>query len=506
MRTRSSLGGVALAALLLAGCTGGDPQPGPTGAAPTPTATATATTPEPQDDAVTVTASIGRAPVTAHVHPLEVDGEAAVLTVDFSMADDAPGDVSVSMGRVMNNAEPGTHLGGVRLVDLATGTVWWPARDGSKVLSSRDGTTVVPGETTTAQVVFAVPGDAETVDVMLPQLGLVPDVPVVRGGGAAAKKLGVTSATEYPSAALEAFTAAYDDSSRVTAQGDQTTYTLASDVLFATDEFVLTDAAAAVVDAAAQQIADAGAGGEVAVVGHTDDRAPDEYNLDLSRKRAQSVADRITATLGDAYTLRTEGMGESMPAVSGTSDEARAANRRVEIRFTAADLGAAITGTPGAAQAPEPRGVVGAGTATVRATAVDGHEYDVRAVSVVRRAGHLVGTLEVVPQAVRPMTTLLGPVPAGPSRTRGFSEVLLQSSAFGVSLLGEGSRVFPLDYVTRVEGRLPPQRSVLTDRAITEVAAGEPTTVTVVWPDMGTDTVDMDVDGVFRITDVPVEG
>lgn len=502
MRTSTSVAGVALAVTLLVGCTGGDPEPGPTATAASPTASDAAT----PDAAVTVAASFGDAPITAQVHPLEVDGDVAVLTVDFAMDADAPDDAAVSMGLVMNNAETGTHLGGVRLVDLEAGTVWWPARDGSTVLSSRDGTTVVPGETTTAQVVFAAPGDADTVDVMLPQLGLATDVPVVSGGGDAAEELGVTSSTEFPSAPLEVFTAAYDDGSRVAAEGDQTTYTLASDVLFATDEFALTDAAAAVVDAAAQQIAEAGAGGEVAVVGHTDDRASDDYNLDLSRKRAQSVADRLAATLGGDYSLRTEGMGESQPAVPGTSDEARAANRRVEIRFTAADVAAAISGAGSSAQAPEPRGAVGSGTSTVRATSVDGHEYDVRAVSVVRRAGHLVGTLEVVPQDDRPITTLLGPVPEGPSSTRGFGQVLLQSSAFGVSLLAESSRFLPLDYVTRAgaEGE-PPQRSVLADRVLTEVAAGEPTTVTVVWPDTGEDAVDIDVDGVFRITDVPVE-
>lgn len=502
MRTIKSVAGVALAVTLLVGCTGGDPEPGPTGSATSPTATDAAT----PDASVTVSAAFGDAPVTARVHPLEVDGGTAVLTVDFTMDADAPDDAAVSMGLVMNNAETGTHLGGVRLVDLEAGTVWWPARDGSKVLSSRDGTTVVPGETTTAQVVFAAPGDADVVDVMLPQLGLATDVPVVSGGAAAAEELGVGSSTEYPSAPLEVFTAAYDEGSQVAAEGDQTTYTLASDVLFATDEFALTDAAAAVVDAAAQQIAEAGAGGEVAVVGHTDDRASDEYNLDLSRKRAQSVADRLAGTLGADYTLRTEGMGESQPTAPGSSEEARAANRRVEIRFTAADVAAAISGAGGSAQAPDPTGAVGSGTATVRATSVDGYEYDVRAVLVERRAGYLVGTLEVVPQEDRPITTLLGPVPPGPSQARGFSEVLLQSSAFGVSLLGESSRFYPVDYVTRAgeEGE-PAQRTVLADRVLTEVAAGEPTTVTVVWPDTGEDDVDIDVDGVFRIADVPVE-
>ena len=503
MRTLTSLASAGLAVALLVGCTGSDPEPVPTQTTSSPSATDAAT----QDTSVTVSAWIGDAPVTALVHPLEVNGSTAVLTLDFTMDAGAPEDAAVSMGLMMNNAETGTHLGGVRVLDLEAGTVWWPARDGSTVLSSRDGTTVVPGETTRAQVVFAAPGDAQSFDVMLPQLGLATDVPVVSGGEAAAKELGVTASTEYPSAPLEVFTAAYDEGSQVAAAGDETTYTLASDVLFATDEFTLTDTAAAVVDAAAQQIAEAGAGGEVAVVGHTDDRASDEYNLELSRKRAQSVADRLAGTLGADFSLRTEGMGESQPTASGTSEEARAANRRVEIRFTAADLAAAISGAGSSAQAPNPTGAVGSGSATVRAMSVDGYEYDVRAVLVERRAGYLVGTLEVVPQEDRPITTLLGPVPPGPSQARGFSEVLLQSSAFGVSLLGESSRFYPVDYVTRAgEDGEAAQRTVLADRVLTEVSAGRPTTVTVVWPDTGEDSVDIDVDGVFRITDIPVQG
>jgi outer membrane protein OmpA-like peptidoglycan-associated protein len=70
-------------------------------------------------------------------------------------------------------------------------------------------------------------------------------------------------------------------------------------------------------------------GTEVLIVGHTDATGSDSYNLDLSRRRAES-AKRFLASQGIATTrVRTEGRGESEPV--GTD----AQNRRVEIAIFA---------------------------------------------------------------------------------------------------------------------------------------------------------------------------
>lgn len=66
--------------------------------------------------------------------------------------------------------------------------------------------------------------------------------------------------------------------------------------------------------------------------GHTDDVGADSYNMDLSDRRARTVRDYL-ASLGIApQRLEAAAMGEGDPAMPGTSESARAKNRRVVIR------------------------------------------------------------------------------------------------------------------------------------------------------------------------------
>ena len=69
----------------------------------------------------------------------------------------------------------------------------------------------------------------------------------------------------------------------------------------------------------------------VQVAGHTDSRASDEHNLDLSRRRAASVM-RFLISAGIAVErLESEGYGESRPIDTNETEEGRQANRRVEV-------------------------------------------------------------------------------------------------------------------------------------------------------------------------------
>lgn len=65
------------------------------------------------------------------------------------------------------------------------------------------------------------------------------------------------------------------------------------------------------------------------ITGHTDSRASDQYNMDLSYRRANSVA-RIAAGLG-ARIADVRGYGERLPKASNNSAAGMAQNRRVEI-------------------------------------------------------------------------------------------------------------------------------------------------------------------------------
>jgi outer membrane protein OmpA-like peptidoglycan-associated protein len=73
----------------------------------------------------------------------------------------------------------------------------------------------------------------------------------------------------------------------------------------------------------------------VVVQGHTDSTGSEEYNLDLSERRAESVR-RYLASLGvDPARLATMGFGEDSPVASNDSESGRRQNRRVDILLRA---------------------------------------------------------------------------------------------------------------------------------------------------------------------------
>ncbi len=70
---------------------------------------------------------------------------------------------------------------------------------------------------------------------------------------------------------------------------------------------------------------------KVKISGHTDADGADEANLDLSKRRAESVKNELVKThVIDAGRLETEGKGETQPIVPNDSGINKAKNRRVE--------------------------------------------------------------------------------------------------------------------------------------------------------------------------------
>ncbi len=69
-----------------------------------------------------------------------------------------------------------------------------------------------------------------------------------------------------------------------------------------------------------------------AIEGHTDDIGSEEYNLGLSARRARSVSEYLSSHGVEQGRISTSALGESRPQVQGTTEQARAANRRVVIR------------------------------------------------------------------------------------------------------------------------------------------------------------------------------
>jgi outer membrane protein OmpA-like peptidoglycan-associated protein len=70
----------------------------------------------------------------------------------------------------------------------------------------------------------------------------------------------------------------------------------------------------------------------VVIVGHTDSQGAYDYNMDLSRRRAEAIAAELAKSYQIARTrLRTAGVGFLAPVGSNASEDGRALNRRVEL-------------------------------------------------------------------------------------------------------------------------------------------------------------------------------
>lgn len=74
----------------------------------------------------------------------------------------------------------------------------------------------------------------------------------------------------------------------------------------------------------------------ILIVGHTDSSGSDEYNMTLSKKRADKVKEYLVSKYGiSSQRLTSVGKGETEPKVSNDTEAGRIQNRRVEFIITA---------------------------------------------------------------------------------------------------------------------------------------------------------------------------
>lgn len=73
---------------------------------------------------------------------------------------------------------------------------------------------------------------------------------------------------------------------------------------------------------------------QLVIEGHTDSYGSDENNLDLSRRRADSVSRFLTDELGIAqFRISAVGYGETQPIANNETPQGRARNRRIDVRI-----------------------------------------------------------------------------------------------------------------------------------------------------------------------------
>lgn len=115
-------------------------------------------------------------------------------------------------------------------------------------------------------------------------------------------------------------------------QGNNIVLVMASDVTFPTDgdqvnpQFYRTLAAVGEVLVEFNKTT-------IEVSGHTDSTGSDQYNQDLSQRRANSVAWVLSQNGVDPRRMYVIGMGKTRPVASNATPAGRARNRRVEIQI-----------------------------------------------------------------------------------------------------------------------------------------------------------------------------
>ena len=428
-------------------------------------------------------------------------------------------------------SRPGTGASLVKLLDLDSGRVW-SAINGSGGLLD-----LTPGENITSYLSFG-KVDTDTATVLVPMAGFT-TVSVLEADAAKKAKVNLSTAqtaidqsshaaTELADpVAIERYTRALDDSTSTQAGSKDITVTLTSDVTFASDSADLTPAADTQLQTVADQLKQHPDGGTLTIVGHTDDIQDDAYNQTLSEKRANAVKTKLQQlTKLDKWKTSVSGKGESQPKIKDTTDEARAANRRVEITLTptggtSPKDSSSTTATPsnssGNGKLPDPQGPAAKGSEGVTLTSKDTNtsgEVTITLDHLTRTGGYLLGTVTCTvkdgstgaplhPLLEDPQTVLAN------QRDESGGALPTFNASDGLTLIAGGERIFPADYLDADAGQHLP----LTELRLLDHLKASTTTICTIWPDPGGDTITLDhPEGkyspkgtAYRLTDIPIK-
>ena len=536
---------VAAGAPVLSACGDSDPGTGPSssatpagaGATAAPTQVATPAGAPPPIEWQLVDAFMMGHHVNVEVGPLMVvDDRTTALPVRVTrLASDTATDQSgwdATSGWDAPDPLPSRRTG-IRLVDPYTMRVWTAVG----MYHESSGTYLEPGESATVCAFFG-SVDVDRITAYVPMVGF-PEVAVAAKDEAlsvvgydldldeavdevdlrsydASKESGEPTLAEMSAPAqLETFTHSPDVTSTTRTTDDAVVTTLASDVTFETGQYTLTPEADSLLESVAKQIDSYPAGGGLEIVGHTDDVLDEASNQTLSEQRADAVTTRIgELTDLSAWTVTTSGKGESEPAVDGTDEAARAANRRVVVTITPTNGTGSSDAASAGVELPLSEGPTATGAVGV--TVEDESEYkngslQIKADSVVRRGGLLMGRLSLTGSTDYSELSKWTQDPNSTGIENSRNEDGDASSYYGangIALMTSDLVHLPLDYIP---GGRNFHRS-LADLDLSYLEYGT-TNVCVVWPDIGQDTVVIDHgarrkekedDFPWRLTDVAV--
>jgi outer membrane protein OmpA-like peptidoglycan-associated protein len=116
----------------------------------------------------------------------------------------------------------------------------------------------------------------------------------------------------------------------VTRSGDNITLNMPGNVTFATNSSDLRPEFFGVLDSVGLVLKEYDKT-VIEVAGHTDSTGTEQYNQDLSERRAGTVASYLVNRGVLEMRVITVGLGESRPVADNTTEAGRAANRRVEL-------------------------------------------------------------------------------------------------------------------------------------------------------------------------------
>ena len=428
-----------------------------------------------------------------------------VVPVTFSTSSTTP----IALQSAFDGGGDSYSLRGVRLLSLNDNKVW-------RELDTARITDLVSQETPlTLYPIFKSIGLHSQVELLLPNLGIAHSIPVV---AAADSNLPLTEIIEnalldesspgpfslgFYSGDLEGIV----DTSKAL---EEVTINISGDVTFESNSADLRDDAGDVLETVAEELSKYSSGGTLTITGYTDDIGSEQHNLELSRRRAQSVLTGLDSLLDlSVWEMTIAGEGESHPRVENDSDEHRAMNRRVELvanphsssedaseNSTAQD--AASAGFSGNIGKGEDGVVVDIGNSQVSFTLPE----------VYRIGDYLVGEIQVSPksQGIDALGNFDLPFPL--SQRWGIYNT---GGAFGFALVKDGTCYLAADFLvpdTDDEGEgvyLP-----LTTLSLAHVNGRSNATWPIIWPDIGQDSVAVSVLGngagspTLTLTDVPV--